>query len=148
MFIINACVYKTYILVALCYVALALPPRHQHPHPRCFHFKYIVTVFRGYKHVNLWFSRIRYVPRSFITTNLILHACMLQKMHYSKSDILVNCCLVFECPAQYLLSTSVCLYEQWTSGAINSVCYYTAWEPYSNKSLTLSFSCLVCLHGC
>ena len=37
----------------------------------------IAGIFRGYK--CSWFSRIRHVPRTFITANLISHACMLQK---------------------------------------------------------------------
>ncbi len=39
----------------------------------------IAGVFRGYKcwgYKCSWFSRIRHVPRTFITTNLISHACM------------------------------------------------------------------------
>ncbi len=35
------------------------------------------SIFQGYK--CWWFSRIRHVPRTFITSNLISHACMLQK---------------------------------------------------------------------
>ena len=41
----------------------------------------IEGIFRGYK--CSWFTRIRHEPRTFITTNLIFHACMLQKRRYS-----------------------------------------------------------------
>ncbi len=41
---------------------------------------YIIP-YRGYKYS--WFSRIKHVPRTFITLNLISHACMLQKGCYS-----------------------------------------------------------------
>ena len=41
----------------------------------------IEGIFRGYK--CSWFSRIRHEPRTFITVNLIFHACMLQKRRYS-----------------------------------------------------------------
>ena len=41
----------------------------------------IADVFRGYKY--LWFLQIKHVPQTFITANLISHACMLQKSCYS-----------------------------------------------------------------
>ncbi len=42
---------------------------------------YIAGNFRGYK--CSWFSLIKHVPRAFIPTNLIPHACMLAKGCYS-----------------------------------------------------------------
>ncbi len=54
-----------YIISCLC-----------HAHARQYHILYSGYI-RGYKYS--CFSWIRHVPQTFITANLIFHACMLQK---------------------------------------------------------------------
>ena len=58
----------------------------------------IEGIFRGYK--CSWFSRIRHEPRTFITANLIFHACMLQKRRCSMK-IKSATIYTLEIPARY-----------------------------------------------